>query len=134
MNLILTNLLSYAVPFSDGTTAGQLAPNAPMTISDTSEVLIIGDKPGFIDQLKEAAATLAEFIAFWKEKAAEVEEDLRVTIQNNGTKSVRIMLGNGLEYTDIDPGETYSAISPDYIELRELGDVEQGHSSTLEAS
>lgn len=133
MNLTIINSLSYALPMTDGTTAAQLDPGTS-TYTGESEVLIIGDKPSVLEQFKEAAATLVEFIAFWREKQSEAEEMLRVTVTNNGTKSVRYILGDGLAGGDIAPGISADLMSEDYIELRELGDVEQGHASTLEAS
>ena len=128
MKLTLTNTGSAAVPIASAKGwVETLDPNTPMTIDkdEKDQVWIIGDKPGFAEALKTFAAALQKFITQWKDKelqAGQADPVIRVTIENNGEKSVRIIPGDPTKTVpDAVPGQAIDVEAQGYIELRELG-------------
>lgn len=137
MNLILTNRNVVAAPVmskDEGGWVEELGGNATLTVQHTnSDVVLIGDKPDVTEAIKKVAKGFATLLEKLKggvkpepkgQPAAEDLAVLHVMILNDGQKPVRVMLGSGTIYNDIPPGASYEAISPHYIELREMGNVQ----------
>jgi hypothetical protein len=97
---------------------------------DDVTVAIIGDKPDVRDQFKRAAQVLEQtarklltLIAGRKLHAADAgaPEMVSVAIANHGTNPVRVLLGDGTHSVQVLPGKTLACTARGYLELRELG-------------
>lgn len=134
MNLTLTNNQNHPVPIMSTQGNGfatALPPSEPYTFDREDTVAVIGNKPDTGEQIAQGFATLAAtvrtLIAAWQgQNAATTASEgaaVNVTIENNGEKSVRVILGDGLTDATVAGGARYDATAWGYIELRELGDV-----------
>jgi hypothetical protein len=129
MNIVLTNHMSYPVPVMTSDEGGwceSAAPGVPLTIAGDEGVIIVGDKPNVSENILEGLHTALEalkaFIKLQKpKKDGEAVENLSFTIGNNGPNAIRVILGDGTTDEEVPPGMNYSARSPGYIEIRELG-------------
>lgn len=138
MNLILTNEASHSVPImsADGDGwADVLEPNTPYSLGrdDETQVVIIGNKLSVTEQitqgLKTAARTLKTIIEAWQNRnnqlGSAADSNIRVAIKNDGEKAVRVILGDGINDLTVAAGEEVHATAWGYLELRELGNVQQ---------
>jgi hypothetical protein len=133
MKLKLTNQTSSALPImstDEGGWADVLQPNTPYTLThNASDVIIIGDKPDVREQIEQGIATIGavarEIINAFKSRLGGRAGAPMVSaiIENDGDKSVRVILGDGVSDWVVNPGEMYPASAHAYLELRELGDV-----------
>ncbi|HXD04440.1 MAG TPA: hypothetical protein VN680_00195 [Burkholderiaceae bacterium] len=130
MNITVTNLGTVAVPFFSTQDKGfvvPIEPNQSHTLNSTAvTVTSVGDNPTFREEVEEALETLVEaiasFVMFWKRK--QPDEDpviVRVMIQNHGTNGLRVLLGSNVNEVQVEPGVTYEANAPEFVEIRELG-------------
>jgi hypothetical protein len=136
MHIVITNNSPAATIVSSRDEGGWAEP-LPQSLATTinhhdSDVMIIGDKPKVTEEILKSLKAIAEVIERWKirprptpQSAKPVPEPLAVVIANNGNKAVRIISNNGRLSNDLAPGVSYQATSTDYIELRELGNVQQ---------
>lgn len=132
MYLTLTNNTSGALPLmstDEGGWVETLAPGQPWALTHVdSDVVIIGNKPSVTEQLRQGlaivAAAMARIISVWHShnnaQPNAADATVRVAIQNTGEKSVRVVLGDGVNDYVVAPGETYQAQAWGYLELREL--------------
>lgn len=139
MQLTITNTGTedQAIGSPDGAFVDVLQPGVGKSVSNEAEVLIIGDKPSVRDQFARAGAILAataraiyDAIMARQEQArasANVEpvETITVSISNHGSNPVRVTLGDGVTDITVDAGATSAASAPGYIELRELGTLDE---------
>ena len=136
MNLTLTNNGADALPIfaPKGGWVDALEPGVPLGVNDDQMVLIIGDKPDVREQLEQAANVLSEVAR----RAIEAYQNrtkpdtstaplaiVRVQIENLGANAVRVLLGNGTDDFAVAPGDTETCVAAGYLELRELGRVQQ---------
>lgn len=107
--------------------AYDLDPGEGYTIdSEAVTVASVGDNPTFREEVEEALETIVEAIAalvmFWKRKQPDADPALvNVLILNEGTSALRVLLGSNVAEVQVEPGVTYEANAPEYLELRELG-------------
>jgi hypothetical protein len=133
MNIVLTNQMTYPVPVmtkDDGGWCQTAEPGVPLTESGDAHVIIVGNKPDVSEQILEGLHTaldvLKAFIHLQKPKAAgEPVPSLSFMIGNNGPNPIRVILGDGQTDAEVAPGVTYIAHAPGYIEIRELGLVNE---------
>lgn len=94
-----------------------------------TDVLVIGDKPNVTEKLVDAIGDLAKAalhkLRLRKKGASAPEPDLVVTIKNDESATQRVILGDGVTDIQLAPGDTYRAVSPEYIEIRTLGHAPQ---------
>lgn len=138
MKLTITNKgdEAEAVTAPDGSYASVLEVDAPVTLSNDQDVLIVGDKPDVREQFARAGHVLAqvgrsiyEAIVNRKNKSLDegAPEIIAISITNAGTNAVRCILGDGETDETLDAGDTLDLQAIGYIELRELGHApEQG--------
>lgn len=133
MNLTITNNGQEDEAIGGGKYVDVLEPGVAKTIDNDEEVLIIGDKPSVRDQFKDAAMVLVESvkkvidkILHRKEKCEQDgdSEQVEVAISNHGTNAVRVIMGDGVTDMVVSPGSTGSASAYGYLELRELGTLD----------
>ncbi len=106
-----------------------LRPNEPEVISRPgSDVIIIGDKPDVIDNIRQGLRTLSTLVLNLlaalvdrRSRGGVAPEPLEVEITNKGSRPVRVILGDGVTDYELASDETYLASAAGYIELRELG-------------
>jgi hypothetical protein len=130
MHITVTNTGTVAVPFystDDKGFAVDLEPNEPYTI-DTEAVTVasVGDNPSFREEVEEALEDLLDAIAslvmFWRRKQPDADPaPVSVSIWNQGTNGLRVLLGSNVNEVQVEPGATYTAKAPEYVEIRELG-------------
>jgi len=134
VNLSLTNTTQEpeTIAAPDGSFADALTPGTPYDLNNAAEVLVIGDKPDVREQLQQAASVitgvvkhLLMLIAGRKQQQQYAAELVDVTILNRGEKAVRVILGDGTTDVEIEPGESTRCKALGYLELRELGDLDQ---------
>jgi len=136
MHLTITNLTldPEAIGTPDGNFVDVLQPSAPYEYTQDATVLLLGDKPTVREQFETAGQRLAELarkvltvIAGRKREATEAgtPEVVNVSLQNHGANAVRAILGDGQTEQTVNSGETASLSAVGYIELRELGLVQQ---------
>lgn len=138
MYLTLTNLGDepelLATPSGDYTAA--LQPGQPLDVADDArDVLLVGDKPDALENIQRGLATLGaiarhilEAIIGRKRDTAErygQPERVRVSIENHGAQAVRVILGDGVTDVQVQPGTAQVCEAVGYLELRELGNVQQ---------
>jgi hypothetical protein len=154
MKLVLTNTGSTAIPVIEPTPgnvirgrAGReeregwieiLQPNQPLTVDEGTSVLVIGDKPSVREQFERAYVVLTESAqallqAYHNRTRPDMPTDdtqtVNVTIQNNGQNAVRVILGDGVTDVTVAAGAVQDASAKGYLELRELGLIQQPHNS-----
>lgn len=136
MYLTLTNTTqeAEAIGTPDGDWVDVLQPGAAYGYNDEAQVLIVGDKPDVREQFERAgeilgsvARKLLTLIAGRKQHAQRSGrlEHVTVAVANHGTNQVRAILGDGTTDVVVDPGKTVSLTAPGYIELRELGQLDE---------
>jgi hypothetical protein len=122
--------------FSRGGTAWTevLEPGEPLDSTTDVQIVVIGDKPSVRTQIEQGLATATEAV---KELADAIRDRRRpaisgdgpphvsVTIANHGGNTVRVILGDGVNDTTIQPGQSVACTAPGYLELRELGNAPQ---------
>lgn len=134
MNVVITNTGPVSMPLTSkdaGGLAAELAPGSPYTLSRTDvSVVVFGDNPSFIDDLKrflgDAAELIGRLIAFWREHHERSGEEgdpvATCTITNNGPNALRVLQGDDRNLdTEVAAGATFEASGVFYVELRELG-------------
>lgn len=136
MNLTITNTgtADEAIGAPGGGFVSVLQPGIGLGVNNDEQVLIIGDKPNVREQFEQAAATLGEFarklltaIAGRKREreAASETDTVAVSISNHGANAVRVILGDGTTDITVAPGATSAASAEGYVELRELGTLDE---------
>ena len=113
----------------EGGWAEALRPNEPEVISRPgSDVIIIGDKPDVIDNIRQGLKNLSTLVLnlLWalvdrRSRNEAGPQPLEVEITNRGSRPVRVILGDGVTDYQLASDETYLASAAGYIELRELG-------------
>ena len=130
MHATITNLGTVPVPLystQDKGFAYDLDPGEGYTIhSEAVTVASAGDNPTFREEVRDAIEDLLEAIAalvmFWKRKQPDADPaQVSVSIYNEGTNGLRVLLGSNVNEVQVAPGETYAANAPEYVEIRELG-------------
>jgi hypothetical protein len=130
MHITVTNLGTIAVPFSSTQDKGfvyDLQPGEPSTVDSAAvTVASVGDNPTFREEVEEALETLLENIAslvlFWRRKQPDADPvPVSVSIWNQGDNALRVLLGSNVNEVQVEPGATYEANAPEYLEIRELG-------------
>lgn len=130
MNVTFTNLGTASVPVYSTQGKGfayDLDPGEGYIIdSDTVTVASVGDNPTFREEVEDALETIVEAIAalvmFWKRKQPDADPaQVSVSIYNEGANALRVLLGSNVSEVQVNPGETYAANAPEYVEIRELG-------------
>ena len=136
MKLTITNNQNHAVPIMSTDGEGfveSLEPSQPYELDNEIQVLIIGNKPSVTEQIETAfkrlGATAKALITAWQGRNNQVstaDGNVACTIENKGEeKAVRVILGDGVTDHNVAPGERYEATAWGYLELRELGNVQQ---------
>lgn len=134
MDFTLTNNLGDSVPVmaSDASWATELESNEPTTfVQPATQVVIIGYKPDVAEQIKQGLSTVHAVVkalitaAQARSLKTPALDNLSVTIDNDGEKAIRVILGDGVTDYQVEPGESFEADAKGYIELRELGNVAQ---------
>jgi hypothetical protein len=135
MHIQITNAGAFAVPLTstkgDGL-ATELEPNNMFVIDDEAvTVATFGDDPGFLQEFTDGMGKLfdtirAHLTQFRNRQTSQRRDpqDVEVlcTIENFGPHPLRVVLGEDhVDDYEIEPGETYTAQAPGYIQLRELG-------------
>lgn len=123
-----------AIAAPDGTGAQLLDPGAAVDI-DTADVLIVGDKPDVREQFATAfqrlAATAKAIFDAMAKRKEQVQrqtgqaEMVDLLVANHGTNAVRAVLGDGRREATIQPGQSQAVSAKGYIELRELGTLDE---------
>lgn len=98
-------------------------------LGEGQTVIIAGDKPGFIEELKEGLTEIAQLfvrlVTFWREHAGTKAEGadlfVSVKIHNHGPNDIRVILGNNANDSVLVAGNTGEYTAAEYIEVRELG-------------
>jgi len=133
MQLVLTNHGTRPVPImssQDKGWADALPADEPYVLDRPDTVVIVGDKPDFLDELKDALESFVLFVKkillVWRTPSVNpqgVAEPNKVdlAIDNQGKNAVRVILGSNVSDFELQPGNVYVAIAYDYIEIRELG-------------
>jgi hypothetical protein len=129
MKLTLTNTAETPVPMmseDDGGWVEALEPHTPFDLDrDDTDVAIIGDKPGALEAFKVMGAMVKALLTAWRgpqpDPKTAVNPMVVVTIENNGEKPVRVILGDPTNDPHVEPGDSLDAMAKGYIELRELG-------------
>ena len=130
MNVTFTNLGTVPVPVYSTQGKGfayDLDPGEGYTIdSEAVTVASVGDNPTFREEVSDALEYLLESIAalvmFWKRKQPDADPaKVSVAIHNQGTNALRVLLGSNVNEVQVEPGDTYAANAPEYVECRELG-------------
>jgi hypothetical protein len=134
MNIVITNRANEPVSVLSTDEGGwheEVQPGEPLTLYRVdTDVIIIGDKPGVSEQIKEGLGVVKKVVdavretlhAKPKPKSTLPEQPMiHVLLTNNGPNSVRVILGDGKTASDVPTGVTYEAIAPGYVEVRELG-------------
>ena len=136
MYLNLTNNSGIELPIMSADEGGwvkTLPPGQSTALSHVdSDVVIIGNKPSVSEQIAQGVKTIAKTVAAvlraWQDhnsaQPTAADSTVRVAIENTGEKAVRVILGDGVNDYQVQPGETYQASAWGYLELRELGDVQ----------
>lgn len=135
MQAIFTNLGDALIPI--GSTKAQgfldpLNPGEPYSVDGADfTVVTVGNNPSFKEELTEAfqniRAVFERLIRFWQDhvRNSEAPDDMdlvvRVKIENKGPNDLRIILGNNANDAVLTAGNSGSYVSPEYIEVRELG-------------
>lgn len=138
MNLAIDNMGQESLPVSviDGGTpqVDEVAGGVTYYVRDDSTIVIVGHKPDLEEQLRTAGEVLVETlrhivtaIAGRGQVAPQelLKQSLTVSIENNGDNPVRVILGDGVSDTTVQPGAIYTASAQGYVEIRELGHVPQ---------
>jgi len=126
MNVIFTNRGTLAVPLSSAQGKGfvvMLEPGVayPLNVKDVT-VVSVGDNPDFFEELSESVKDLIDLVLDWREKSGDdAIPAVAVTIENLGPNGLRVLLGSNVEEYTVQPGVTYEARAPRYVEVRELG-------------
>lgn len=119
----------------DGDWVDALHTAQPFDVNDEHVgVVIVGDKPDVRDQFARAAQVVGDvvrkllsLIAGRKQHAQDAGQPELVTlmIANHGTNALRVQLGGGTNEQQVAPGASLSVTAPGYIELRELGTLDE---------
>ncbi len=138
MNLAIDNVGQQDLPIAviDGDTPKVDEVNSGVTyyVRDDSTVVIVGHKPDLEEQLKTAGQVLIDTLRSIVARIAGnttggpqslPEQTIAVSIENFGDNAVRVILGDGVSDTTVQPGATYMASAKGYVEIRELGHVPQ---------
>src|SRR4030095_7022233 len=138
MQVRLTNTSSAAVPIvvpSEDGYAEAINPQQPYDLDDPDiDVVIVGDKPDLREQLTEGLSVLKDtviaLVTTWRDRVQPNPQLMtppvvQITIENKGEQAVRAILGDGTTDYTVAPGTSYEAEAKGYIELRELGNVNQ---------
>lgn len=131
MNLAITNQSHIDLPVIDPQNDWNdvIEPGDVLNTGDMTLVLILGDKPSVRQQVEQGITVLLKVVRAalerWRDQAQQQDDSLSVyaLIHNDGDKSVRCILDDGVTEVTIAPGEEFQAQAKLYIELRELGDV-----------
>jgi hypothetical protein len=94
--------------------------------SEAVTVASVGDNPTFREEVEDALETIVEAIAalvlFWKRKQPDADPvPVKVLLLNHGPNALRVLLGSNVNEAQVEPGMTYEANGPEYVEVRELG-------------
>jgi hypothetical protein len=136
MNLVISNRGNEAVPVmstDEGGWCESALPGEPLTLTkDKTNDLVIGDKPDVSEQIRQglgvAAKALKEILHLRKptpQTTGAALPEVNCIIGNNGPNTIRVILGDGQSDAEVAPGVNYSASAPGYIEIRELGLVNE---------
>ncbi len=138
MNLAIDNVGQQDLPIAviDGDTPKVDEVNSGVTyyVRDDSTVVIVGHKPDLEEQLKTAGQVLIDTLRSIVARiagnttggpSALPEQTVVLSIENFGDNAVRVILGDGVSDTTVQPGATYMASAKGYVEIRELGHVPQ---------
>lgn len=137
MYLTLTNTgpEPEALSVPGGDEVDVLHTNAAFDFNDDEVgVLVVGDRPDLRDQFKRAAQVISAaakqlltLIAGRKQHALDAgrPELVSVHIANHGPNAVRVILGDGTKDTEIAAGASMACSAPGYLELRELGTLDE---------
>lgn len=132
MNVTITNLSDLAMSITDGEWVDVIGPKAAFTTGEAT-VLILGDKPSVREQIEaglKAIGEVAKRVLEWMARRAQPLEGhtpapIAVSINNTGVNAVRVILDDGVTDEELAAGATQTFQANDYIELRELGLVQQ---------
>lgn len=135
MKLVLTNKGTTAqlVTDPDGANVNGVEPGATLTINDERQVLIVGDKPSVREQIETALNVAAEFVKKIIETIigrrdglqSDTPDTVVFDIANQGDHDVRVILGDGVTDQTLPAGLGTTFSASGYLELRELGRVQQ---------
>lgn len=115
-----------------------LEPGVPFESNSEQSIVIIGDKPSVREQIEQGLATagaaLRELYDAIRERrkpqiSGEPLPKISVTLTNHGENAIRVILGDGVTDVQVAPGTTSELEAPGYLELRELGLVQQPHNA-----
>lgn len=130
MKLTLTNTADTPLPIfssdGDGWT-GSLDPGERNEINlPDSDQVIIGDKSDALDDVEENKKSklreaIEKLIERWKGAINKVNPIIFVTIENDGPKTIRVILGTEDNQSTVAPGDSIDAEAADYIEIRQVG-------------
>lgn len=107
-----------------------LNPGDPWETTGDDTVIVVGDKPSVREQIEQGLATatsaVKELYAAIRGRRKPVIEgepppEVTLLIANHGTNAVRVILGDGVTDMTVAPGTSMPCIAPGYLELRELG-------------
>lgn len=153
MKLTLTNVGPIALPIIEPETGnlirGRVGRGPRETFAEVLEpgtafsydgpsVAVIGDKPSVREQFDRAFEVMSESAqalleAYHNRTRPNMPTDntdtVSVTIQNDGTNAVRVILGDGVTDHNVAPGAIFDASAKGYLELRELGLIQQPHNA-----
>jgi hypothetical protein len=108
-----------------------------LDVTNDADVVVIGDKVSVREQIQRGLARLTTTARLLVEaifqrrdnaKVADVPDPgVNVAIANHGANALRVIMSNktGVAEVQLDPGATTSATADDYVELRELGVLDE---------
>ena len=139
MKLIIGNgaVAGTVVTVVDGSKPGveELGASSYTTVDSDCTVVVVGDKPNLAEQLEKVAQTIGALLRKILQKIErrklgravieQPEDMLYISLANNGTLPVRVILGDGVTDEQLDPLGSMKVQCKGYVELRELGHVQQ---------
>jgi hypothetical protein len=145
MKLMILNgsTAGTVVTVVDGSKPGveELGAQAMTTVEGDCTVVVVGDKPNLAEQLEQAradaSALLRKIVTKLRMRASmrAPQDDpgsllvagpvLYLSLANNGTLPIRVILGDGVTDDELPALGTMKVECVGYVELRELGHVQQ---------
>jgi hypothetical protein len=134
MNITVTNLSPFNVPIShaDGDGLAALINGGGVStygLNSATAVLVgVGDNPRIALALHDNRARILDDLALlvdeWHKQCEQAEHgtpagSVHITVENHGPDPVLVLLGVETGGKTVAAGETYLAIAPGYVELRE---------------